>query len=139
MRPFPSRIGVILLLAVTLSWPAVAAVSAPAVEPDKTTPLQVFDGMRESFRADRAKGVQARYQFDLSGADGGHWWIEVNDGKFKMGRGRIDRPHVTFIASDRDWVALSNGKLSGTWATLTGRLKVRGNQWLARKLDEVCP
>jgi putative sterol carrier protein len=56
-----------------------------------------------------------------------------------MGRGRIQNPEVTLMASDRDWVALSNDKLSGVWATLTGRLKVRGDQGLARKLDQVFP
>ena len=95
--------------------------------------------MRESFRADKAKGVHARYQWELSGPNGGQWWIEVNDGKFKMERGKIDNPNVTFVASDNTWVALSNGTLKGTWAVLTGRLKVRGSQSLARKLDEIFP
>jgi len=102
-----------------------------------TTPQQVFDGMRTSFRADKAKGVHARYQWELSGPNGGEWWIDVNDGTFKMGRGKIDNPSVTFVASDKTWVALSNGKLSGFWASLTGRLKIRGDQSLARKLGEI--
>jgi putative sterol carrier protein len=108
---------------------------APPAENSK--PQDVFDGMRESFRVEKAKGVQARYQFELSGPTGGQWWIEVNDGKFKMGKGKIGNPSVTFVASDKDWVALSNGKLSGVWAFLTGRLKIRGDQGLARKLDEI--
>jgi putative sterol carrier protein len=108
-------------------------------EPDNTTPQQVFDGMRQSFRADKAQGVHARYQWELSGPNGGQWWIDVNDGKFQMGRGKIDSPNVTFITSDNDWVAMSNGKLKGTWAYMTGRLKVRGPQSLARKLDEIFP
>ncbi len=95
--------------------------------------------MRHSFRAEKAKGVHARYQWDLSGPNGGQWWIDVNDGKFEMGRGRIENPNVTFIASDQSWVALSNGTLGGKWAFLTGRLKVRGSQSLARKLDEIFP
>ena len=37
--------------------------------------------------------------------NGGEWWIDVNDGKYKMGKGKIDNPNVTFIASDKDWVA----------------------------------
>lgn len=110
-----------------------------ANEPDNSTPQQVFDGMRESFRADKAKGVHAKYQWNLSGPDGGDWFIEVNDGTFKMGRGKIDNPTVTFITSDKDWVAMSNGKLKGTWAFMTGRLKVRGSQSVARKLDEIFP
>ena len=113
--------------------------SFAANEPANSTPQQVFDGMRQSFRADKAKGVHARYQWELSGPNGGQWWIEVNDGKFKMERGKIDNPNVTFVASDNTWVALSNGTLKGTWAVLTGRLKVRGSQSLARKLDEIFP
>src|ERR1700731_4741620 len=106
---------------------------------DNSTPQQVFDGMKQSFHADKAKGVHAKYQWELSGPNGGDWWIEVNDGTFKMGRGKIDNPSVTFITSDNDWVAMSNGKLKGTWAFMTGRLKVRGSQSIARKLDEIFP
>src|ERR1700737_3243687 len=91
------------------------AAVAPSNEGENKTPQDVFDGMRESFRADKAKGVHARYQWELSGPNGGEWWIEVNDGTFKVGRGKIDNPDVTFISSDKTWVAMSNGKLSGTW------------------------
>lgn len=106
---------------------------------DNSVPQQVFDGMRESFRPAKSKGLHLFYQFTLSGPHGGDWWIEVDDGKFKLGRGKIANPNVTFIASDNDWVALSNGKLGGAWATITGRLKVHGSHALARKLDEMCP
>jgi putative sterol carrier protein len=113
--------------------------TAASDEPDNSTPQQVFDGMRQSFRADKAKGVHASYQWELSGPDGGQWWIEVNDGTFKMGRGKIDNPTVTFITSDKNWVAMSNGKLNGTWAYMTGRLKVHGPRSVVRKLDEIFP
>ena len=121
-----------IFLAVNLSMGNVAAA-------DASTPQQVFDSMRESFKADKAKGVHARYQWELSGPHGGEWWIDVNDGTYKMGKGKIDNPSVTFITSDNDWVAMSNGKLKGTWAYMTGRLKVRGSQAIARKLDEIFP
>ena len=115
------------------------ATSAVSKEPSNSTPQQVFDGMRQSFQANKAKGVHARYQWDLSGPNGGQWWIDVNDGAYKMGKGKIDNPSVTFITSDADWVAMSNGKLKGTWAFMTGRLKVRGSQAVARKLNEIFP
>ncbi len=121
-----------IFLAVNLSMGNVAAA-------DASTPQQVFDSMRESFKADKAKGVHARYQWELGGPNGGEWWIDVNDGTYKMGKGKIDNPSVTFITSDNDWVAMSNGKLKGTWAYMTGRLKVRGSQAIARKLDEIFP
>jgi putative sterol carrier protein len=116
-----------------------SANAASSNQPPNSTPQQVFDGMRESFRADKAQDVHVRYQFELSGPNGGNWWIEVNDGECKINKGKIDNPDVTFIASDKDWVALSNGKLNGTWAFLIGRLKIHGDQKLARKLDEMFP
>jgi len=115
-----------------------AAAVAPAEQQD-STPQQVFDSMRGSFQANKAKGVHARYQWDLSGPQGGQWWIDVNDGKYKMGKGRIANPSVTFVARDKDWVAVSNGQLGGTWAYMTGRLKIRGDQGLARKLGQIFP
>jgi putative sterol carrier protein len=115
------------------------ASSAASKESSSSTPQQVFDGMRQSFQAQKAKGVHARYQWDLSGPNGGEWWIDVNDGTYKMGKGKIDNPSVTFVTSDKDWVALSNGTLGGKWAFFTGRLKIRGDQNLARKLDEIFP
>ena len=54
-----------------------------------------------------------------------------------MGTGTIEKPDVTFSSSDKDWVALSNGKLGGTWAYLSGRLKISGDQSVAKKLGEI--
>src|SRR6266699_2575248 len=76
------------------------AANAAASEPENSTPQQVFDGMRQSFQAQKAKGVHARYQWELSGPNGGQWWIDVNDGTYKMGKGKIDNPSVTFVTSD---------------------------------------
>lgn len=108
-------------------------------EGENSTPAQVFDDMRKSFRADKAKGVHVRYQFKFTGPAGGNWWIIVTDGTYKMGTGIIENPDVTFASSDKDWVALSNGTLGGTRAFITGRLSVKGSQSLARKLDEMFP
>jgi putative sterol carrier protein len=128
-----------LTIATIITAACLGAASAASKESSSSTPQQVFDGMRQSFQAQKAKGVHARYQWELSGPNGGQWWIDVNDGTYKMGKGKIDNPSVTFVTSDKDWVALSNGTLGGKWAFFTGRLKIRGDQNLARKLDEIFP
>ncbi len=130
-----------LALAVTLPAMVIyfTVVNASASGHIDSTPQEVFDSMRGSFQASKAKGVHARYQWDLSGPQGGQWWIDVDDGQYKMGKGKIDNPNVTFVAKDKDWVAVSNHQMGGTWAYLTGRLKIRGDQGLARKLGEIFP
>jgi len=133
------NVGVCLTRLAVVAVVSMSAASAASNEPENSTPQQVFDGMRQSFQAQKAKGVHARYQWELSGPNGGQWWIDVNDGTYKMGKGKIDNPSVTFVTSDNDWVALSNGTLGGKWAYFTGRLKIRGSQSVARKLDEIFP
>lgn len=127
---------VIGVVAAAMCCGATTAVPAPHQD---STPQQVFDSMRGSFQPAKAKGVHARYQWDLSGPNGGQWWIDVEDGTYKMGTGKIPNPSVTFIAKDKDWVAICHDQLSGTWAYVTGRLKVRGDQGIARKLGEMFP
>jgi putative sterol carrier protein len=102
-------------------------------------PQEVFDAMRKAFVPERSKGLRASYQWHLSGAEGGDWFVIVNDGRCRIGKGVVANPDVTFLCSAGDWVALSNGTLSGIWAHLTGRLKVRGPHSLARKLEEMFP
>jgi putative sterol carrier protein len=132
-RRLPLAINV-LAMAICMS-----TASAIAGEHMDSTPQEVFDSMRGSFQQAKARGVHARYQWDLSGPQGGQWWIDVEDGKYTMGKGKIDNPNVTFVAKDKDWVAVSNHQMGGTWAYLTGRLKIRGDQGLARKLGEIFP
>ncbi len=128
----------ILTAAISMAVWLDAASAAPAKHLN-STPQEVFDSMRGSFQAAKAKGVHARYQWYLSGLNGGQWWIEVDNGSYTIGKGQIANPNVTFVAKAKDWVAISNGQLGGTWAYLTGRLKIRGNQAVARQLGEIFP
>jgi putative sterol carrier protein len=130
-----SFLGIATIAAAT----GLGTISAASNERANATPQDVFDGMRQSFQADKAKGVHLKFQWQLSGPNGGDWWIEINDGKCEMGRGKVDNPDVTFVTSDKNWVALSNGTLGGKWAFFTGRLKIHGSQAAARKLDEIFP
>ncbi len=137
-------------LLLLLSTILVTSFSATAEDPHPTkpsaetsdqdrTPDQVFEGMRKSFRAEKARGAHVRYQFHFKAPQPGDWWIIVNDGTFTMGKGTVDPADVTISCSGSDWVELSNGTLGGVRAFLTGRLHISGSQALARKLDEMFP
>jgi putative sterol carrier protein len=115
-----------------------AALAATGARP-ASSPRDVFESMQQSFVPEEAEGIRATYQWHLSGPHGGDWFIVVNNGQQKIGKGVIANPDVVFVCSADDWVELSNGTLNGTWAYLTGRLQIRGSQALARKLDEMFP
>jgi hypothetical protein len=66
---------------------------------DNSTPQQALDKRQDAFQGDKAKGVHASYQWELSGPNGGDWWLIVNDGTYTMGRGKIHNPNVTFVAA----------------------------------------
>jgi len=51
-----------LAAAIALIAVSLRAGNAPSNDADASSPQQVFDSMRESFKADKAKGVHARYQ-----------------------------------------------------------------------------
>src|SRR2546423_13039746 len=63
---------------------------------ESSTPQQVFDGMKQSFKPDKAKGVHAKYQWNLSGPNGGEWWIEAYPSQvyFGVGTSRLARADV---------------------------------------------
>ena len=104
-----------------------------------STPQEALDKRQDAFQADKAKGVHASYQWELSGPNGGDWWLVVNDGTYKTGSGKIHNPNVTFVASDEDWVAMSNKTLKVSLAYLTGRLKIQGSHTLVKELDKIFP
>jgi putative sterol carrier protein len=108
-------------------------------EPDPTSPDEVFAQMQHSFRAEKARGLHLRYQFDFSDPQGGKYWVLINDGACSMGQGTIDKPDVTFNCTGSDWVKLSNGTLGGFQAFFSGRLKIAGSQFTAHRLDELFP
>ena len=130
-------------LSVLLTFIALALVSPCQAQQtsrqQNSTPQQALDKRQDAFQANKAKGVHASYQWELSGPNGGDWWVSVDDGNYKTGRGKIDNPNVTFAASDEDWVAMSNKTLSVQRAYLTGRLKIQGSHSLVKKLDEIFP
>jgi len=134
-----------LLLYVLLAFTALALAS-PCQAQDggssrqhNSTPQQALDKRQDAFQGDKAKGVHASYQWELSGPNGGDWWLIVNDGTYTIGRGKIHNPNVTFVASDEDWVAMSNKTLNVPLAYLTGRLKIQGSHRLVKELDKIFP
>jgi putative sterol carrier protein len=95
--------------------------------------------MGKDFNPDAAKGVDAVFQFEISGEDGGNWFIVIKDGSCHIEEGKHDSPTATMTISDETWIKMSNKELTGMKAFMTGKLKTKGNMMMAQRMDSLFP
>lgn len=99
------------------------------------TAAEFFSGMKENLDPEKIKGIDATYQWDITGDDGGKWFAKFNEGQVEVAEGEADSPNITITVSSENWIDIVNGKLNGQMAFLTGKLKIQGDMSLAMKLQ----
>lgn len=95
---------------------------------------QIFPTMAQRLIPEKAQGVNAVIQFNLSGDNGGLYWLKIADGKCESGEGTAQNPKMTLKATADDYLAVVNGTLNPTQAVFTGKLKIEGDMSLAMKM-----
>jgi putative sterol carrier protein len=100
---------------------------------------EVFSEMETRLKdnPEKVAGMDATYQFDLTGDGGGEKWVKLHDGTGEMGDGQAESPNITITMAASDFIELVEGKLDGTMAFMSGKLKVKGDMGLAMKLQNV--
>ena len=101
------------------------------------TVKETFDAMVSRFRADKAAGVNATIQYDISGDQGGTWHAVIKDGACAVNAGPAANPNLTLGMSAQDWLDMVGGKLSGQMAFMSGKLKLKGDMGLAMKVGSL--
>ncbi len=104
--------------------------------PTKEEMQQVFPQMVARFQPDKAKGVNAVIQFEISGDAGGAWWLKIADGTATYGDGTAENPSMVFKAKDEDFMALITGKTNPVQAFMMGKIKVN-NMELGMKMTSM--
>lgn len=83
----------------------------------------------------KADGVNVAIQFDLSGDNGGMYWLKIQDGQAESGEGSIDNPAMTLKAAADDWYAVSTGQMNAMQAFMSGKIKIQGDMSIAMKMQ----
>ncbi len=105
---------------------------------DEITPGMVFQGLPMVFNAERAKGIKADYQFDITGNGGGTWTIRIADGTCEIVEGTLGHQPEWRLELDRDtWIGMTTGDFIGQEAFLMGRVTLEGDPTLGLHFDEL--
>jgi putative sterol carrier protein len=104
-----------------------------------STASEVFSEINTRISADPSKtaGMNAVYAFDLGGEQPGQYHISLKDGSADVGEGIPENPNITITMKSEDFVDLATGKLDGTMAFMSGKIKIKGDMGLAMKLQSV--
>ena len=103
------------------------------------TPDQLFQEMGTKLERDpnRTAGMNATYQFHITGDGGGEWYLRIVDGKPEVVKGTADKADVVQTMTAEDYVALATGKVPGQELFFSGRMKVEGDGFLGMKLGQM--
>lgn len=88
---------------------------------------KLFANMAGQFNAEKAGDINATVQFDLSGANGGQWYVQVADGKVNVHQGTTSEPTATVKMDGDDYSDMVTGKLNPMTAFMSGKVKVEGD------------
>ena len=104
-----------------------------------TSVKEIFSGMPGVFNRDAAAGLDAVFQYNIEGADGGDWYVVVKNQTCTVFEGVHANPTVSLRLADKDWIAMCNGELDGMSAFMGGKLKIAGNIMLAQRITSLFP
>jgi putative sterol carrier protein len=91
--------------------------------------------MPNGFRADKAGGLRAIYQFQISGS--GTWLVTVANQTCTVSQGPGGSANVDIQISDADFIKLAQAQLNPTDAFRQGRVRITGDLNLAIKISQI--
>jgi putative sterol carrier protein len=104
-----------------------------------TTIKDFFQLLPGKLDLDAAEDLDAVYQFDLSGAQGGQYILTIRDGVCQVSEGMHEDPQVSLTMAGEDCIKILKGQLSGPAVAMSGRLKISGDIGLAMQLKALFP
>ncbi len=108
-------------------------------EQKPNTVEEFFRILPDKLDPDAAEGLDAVYQFDLSGPQGGQYYVLIREGACRVTQGSHADPHVTLSLSGEDCLRVLNGQLQGPAVAMSGRLRISGDVGLAMQLGSLFP
>jgi putative sterol carrier protein len=94
-----------------------------------------IDEMPDKFLPEKAEGLDIIIQLNLTGDNGGEWWIKIVDGTCEVNEGTADNPAMTLTSTADDLYAVLMGEANAVASFMQGKIKVGGDMALALKMQ----
>jgi putative sterol carrier protein len=101
------------------------------------TVSEIHTMMVAGFVPEKAEGVNAVIQFDLSGDNAGQFYLVVENGTVSATEGLAENPKMTLKATTEDYYNVATGKMNAMQAFMTGKIKITGDMSLAMKMQSM--
>jgi putative sterol carrier protein len=103
------------------------------------TVAETFEIMKSVFNPAAAAGLNKIFQWDISGEEAGKWAVKIADQTCEIIPGGVDKPNITLIMSDKNWLSIAKGETDAMNAYMTGKVKVTGDMMLAMRIPQLFP
>ena len=100
------------------------------------TASEIFENWKTTLaaNADKAKEINAIYQFNLNGDGGGSWIVDLTTAAVREGK---ETAQCTVTMASSDFVDMVAGRMQGQQLFMMGKLLIEGDMGLALRLQQV--
>lgn len=96
----------------------------------------IFEGMRDSFKPEAAKDVNATVQYDVDTGEGvKQWSVSFADGTCTVSEGPTDSPRLTIAIGLVDFIRLIFNQVQGPQLFMSGKMKLQGDMMWAMQMQ----
>ena len=96
----------------------------------------IFEGMRDSFKPEAAKDVNATVQYDVDTGEGvKQWSVTFADGTCSVSEGPTDSPRLTIAIGLVDFIRLIFNQAQGPQLFMSGKMKLQGDMMWAMQMQ----
>ena len=103
------------------------------------TVAETFETMEKLFNPAAAAGMNKTIQWNISGDEAGKWAFKIANQTCELILGGVEKPDLTMMMSDKDWLAITERRLDPMNAFMTGKVKTAGDMMLAMRLQQLFP
>jgi len=114
--------------------------SADAILPPpkgRDTIKDIISGMSLTFRPEEAGNLEAVIQFNVTGDDPGQYYLDIAQQQCTAYSGVHPDPKLTINTPSEVWIKISNGKMNGATAMMTGKFTIDGDLGLLIQLNKL--